>query len=126
MYRLMDTESYKEVHALVVGGGDSAVEAALGLALQRTNTVTLSYRKPEFTRLKARNLEHLHDAIKRRTLSVILNSQVREIRDTDVTMETTEGMLTLKNDYVFVFAGGEMPYEFLKQIGVEFQAKVIQ
>ena len=126
MYRLMDTESYKEVHALVVGGGDSAVEAALGLALQRTNTVTLSYRKPEFTRLKARNLEHLHDAIKRRTLSVILNSQVREIRVTDVTLETTEGILILKNDYVFVFAGGEMPYEFLKQIGVEFQAKVIQ
>ncbi len=126
MYRLMDTESYKEVHALVVGGGDSAVEAALGLALQRTNNVTLSYRKSEFTRLKARNMEHLDDAIKRRNLSVVMNSHVREIRSTDVTLETEQGVLTLRNDYVFVFAGGEMPYDFLKQIGVEFQAKVIQ
>ncbi len=56
MYRLMDTESYKDVHVLVVGGGDSAVEAAIGLALQKSNKVTLSYRKPEFTRLKARNV----------------------------------------------------------------------
>jgi putative YpdA family bacillithiol system oxidoreductase len=126
MYRLMDTESYKEVHALVVGGGDSAVEAALGLALQRSNNVTLTYRKSEFTRLKARNMEHLNDAIKRRTLSVLLNSQVREIRKTDVMLDTDQGPLTIRNDFVFIFAGGEMPYEFLKKIGVEFQAKVIQ
>ena len=126
MYRLMDTESYQEVHALVVGGGDFAVEAALGLALQRANNVTLSYRKPEFSRPKVRNLEHLNDAIKRRTLSVVLNSQVREIRNMDVVLETSEGTLKLRNDYVFVFAGGEMPFDFLKQIEVEFQAKVIE
>jgi thioredoxin reductase (NADPH) len=126
MYRLMDTESYKDVHVLVVGGGDSAVEAALGLALLRTNRVTLSYRKPEFTRLKARNLEHLNDAIKRHTLSVVLNSQVREIRATDVVLDTGQGAMTIRNDFVFIFAGGEMPYDFLRQIGVEVQAKVIQ
>jgi thioredoxin reductase len=102
------------------------VEAALGLALQRTNTVTLSYRKPEFTRLKARNMERLNDAIKRRTVRVVMDSQVREIGSTDVVLDTVEGLLTLRNDYVFIFAGGEMPFDFLKQIGVEFQAKVIQ
>ena len=126
MYRLMDTESYKDVHVLVIGGGDSAIEAALGLALQPGNTVTLSYRRSEFTRLKARNLEHLKDARKRRTLSVVLNSQVREIRTADVVLDTPDGAVTVKNDYVFVFAGGEMPYDFLKHIGVEFQAKMIQ
>ncbi len=126
MYRLMDTESYKDVHVLVVGGGDSAVEAALGLALQKGNKVTLSYRKPEFTRLKARNMEHLNDAIKRRAVNVVLNSQVREIRATDVVLETSEGAKTVRNDFVFIFAGGEMPYDFLRQIGIEFQAKVIQ
>jgi thioredoxin reductase (NADPH) len=125
-YRLMDTESYKGVHALVVGGGDSAVEAALGLALQRTNTVTLSYRKAEFTRLKARNMEHLNDAIKRGTVDVVLNSNVGEIRETEVVLETEDGLVTVRNDYVFIFAGGEVPYDFLKQIGVELQAKVIQ
>jgi thioredoxin reductase (NADPH) len=124
MYRLM--EAYQGVSVLVVGGGDSAVEAALGLALQRTNTVTLSYRKPEFTRLKTRNMERLNDAVKRRTLNIMLNSQVREIREKDVLMETSEGGLTLKNDYVFIFAGGVMPFDFLRQIGVEFQAQVIQ
>jgi thioredoxin reductase (NADPH) len=126
MYRLMDTESYKDVHVLVVGGGDSAVEAALGLALQKGNKVTLSYRKPEFTRLKARNNEHLNDAIKRRTVNVVLSSQVREIRVTDVVLDTSEGAKTLRNDFVFIFAGGEMPYDFLRQIGIEFQGKVIQ
>jgi thioredoxin reductase (NADPH) len=126
MYRLMDTESYKDVHALVIGGGDSALEAALGLALQKTNEVTLSYRKPEFTRLKSRNLEHLNQAIKRRTLNVVMNSNVREIRGSDVVLDTPEGALTIKNDFVFIFAGGEMPFEFLRQVGIEFQAKVIQ
>jgi thioredoxin reductase len=126
MYRLMDTESYKDVHALVVGGGDSAIEAALGLALQKGNKVTLSYRKGDFTRLKARNLEHVNDAVRRRTLRVLLNSQVCDIKSNDVVLDTSEGRLTLRNDYVFIFAGGEMPHDFLRQIGVEFQAKVIQ
>jgi thioredoxin reductase (NADPH) len=126
MYRLMDTESYKGIRALVIGGGDSAVEAAVGLSLQRTNSVTLSYRKGEFSRLKARNQEHLNDAIKRRAVNVVLNSQVREIRSDEVVLETREGPLTVPNDYVFIFIGGEMPYDFLRQIGVEFEARVFE
>jgi thioredoxin reductase (NADPH) len=55
MYRLIDAESYQDCDILVVGGGDSAVEAAAGLALQGTNRVTLSYRKGEFSRMHGRS-----------------------------------------------------------------------
>ena len=54
MYKLLDAETYKGKKVLVVGGGDSAIEAALGLAHQEGNTVTISYRKPNFFRLKTR------------------------------------------------------------------------
>jgi cation diffusion facilitator CzcD-associated flavoprotein CzcO len=46
-----------------VGGGDSAIEAALGLSSQPQNHVTISYRKPTFFRLKARNQVHLNAAV---------------------------------------------------------------
>ena len=54
-YSLMDAASYRGRRVLVVGGGDSAVEAAIGLAEQPGNEVTLSYRGEAFTRIKARN-----------------------------------------------------------------------
>src|SRR6185369_3032240 len=62
MYGLIDAEAYRNARILVVGGGDSAVEAALGLAHQAGNRVVLSYRGAEFTRLKARNAQRLSAA----------------------------------------------------------------
>ncbi len=59
-------------------------------------------------------------------MNVILGSQVCEIRGTDVVLDTSEGALTVRNDFVFILPGGEMPYDFLRQIGIEIPAKVIQ
>ncbi|TFG96835.1 MAG: 4Fe-4S dicluster domain-containing protein, partial [Calditrichales bacterium] len=64
MYKLMDAESYSNEHLLIVGGGDSAVEAAIGLARQTGNTVTISYRKPKFFRLKTRNEKRIQEFVK--------------------------------------------------------------
>jgi thioredoxin reductase/NAD-dependent dihydropyrimidine dehydrogenase PreA subunit len=122
-YRLIDAESYQNVDVLVVGGGDSAVEAAMGLALQGSNRVTMSYRKGEFTRLKDRNVEHLQHYLKKKAITVIFNSQPTVIREKEVLLETREGLKVIPNDYVFVFAGGELPFEFLKSVGVGFQSK---
>ncbi len=124
-YRLIDTSSYSNAHLLVVGGGDSAIEAAVGLSTQSGNTVTLSYRKSEFTRIKERNRKHIDDALKRNRLAVLFESEVTEIGENDVTIKTSAGMLTLKNDYTFIFAGGESPNDFLKAVGIEIQQRQI-
>lgn len=124
-YRLIDAETYRDCDVLVVGGGDSAVEAAVGLALHGTNRVTLSYRKPEFTRLKDRNAKHLEEYRKRKALNVILSSNVKEILEREVRIETAEGVRAVPNDYVFIFAGGEMPFELLKKAGIKFQEQVV-
>jgi thioredoxin reductase (NADPH) len=124
-YRLIDAGTYSACDLLVVGGGDSAIEAAVGLALHGTNRVTLSYRGSEFTRLKERNRRHLDEYRKRRALCVLLNSNVREIREKEVCIDTPEGTRVLRNDFVFIFAGGEMPFEFLKKAGVRFQDQIV-
>jgi thioredoxin reductase (NADPH) len=124
-YRLIDAETYRDCDVLVVGGGDSAVEAAVGLALHGTNRVTLSYRKSEFTRLKDRNAKHLEEYRKRNAVTVLLNSNVKGIGDKNVEIETPEGSRVVPNDYVFIFAGGEMPFEFLKKTGIKFQEQVV-
>lgn len=125
MYKLIDTQTYQNCDVLVVGGGDSAVEAAVGLASQSTNRVTLSYRKGEFTRIKQRNRQHVEEYLGRKKLRVAFNSEVEEILDEYVVLKTAEGTEEIKNDYVFVFAGGEMPYDFLRSIGIGFQTQTL-
>ena len=124
-YRLIDAETYKDNDVLIVGGGDSAVEAAVGLALHGTNRVTLSYRKEVFARLKERNARRLEEFRKKKAVNVVLNSNVKEIREKEVDLETSEGVRVLPNDYVFIFAGGEMPFDFLKKTGIRFQEQVV-
>ena len=126
MYRLIDAETYQGYHVLVVGGGDSAVEAAMGLALHGTNTVTLSYRQAQFTRLKDRNSKHLEEYSRSKKISVIFNSVVTQILEHEVILDTPGGRREIRNDYVFVFAGGEMPFEFLKKIGIRFHTQLLQ
>jgi len=121
MYKLMDAESYSNEHVLVVGGGDSAVEAAIGLARQMGNTVTLSYRKSSFFRIKSKNEEKIKKMIAEKKIAVLFNSTVAEIRDTEVSLRTEgDEMLVVPNSYVFVFAGGEPPFPLMKKIGIQF------
>ncbi len=125
-YRLIDAASYQNCKVLVVGGGDSAIEAAIGLATQTDNTVTLSYRKGEFTRIKERNRQHIDDFVRRKKISVLFNSDVLNISETEVKIKTTDKEITLPNEYVFVFAGGELPNEFLKKIGVQMHMQTVE
>ncbi len=125
-YRLVDAASYQHSHILVVGGGDSAIEAAVGLATQKNNTVTLSYRKGEFSRIKERNRLHIEEQVAKKKITLVYNSEVREIRPDTVLLETADGTQVLPNAFVFIFAGGEMPNEFLKKIGIQMQTQTIQ
>ncbi len=119
-YRLIDATRYRDFRILIVGGGDSAIEAALGLAAQPGNRVTVSYRKEGFFRLKARNEEHIEQAAKNGRIELVFQSQVKEIRAADVVLDLDGRERELANDFVFVFAGGEPPYPMLRQAGVAF------
>jgi thioredoxin reductase/Pyruvate/2-oxoacid:ferredoxin oxidoreductase delta subunit len=118
MYHLLDAEAYRDKRILIVGGGDSAVEAALGLAHQRGNKVTLSYRRDAFSRLKKRNEDRVAQAIRRRQVDVAFSSSPVEVRAGSVTLEVRGGRKEIPNDYVWIFAGGTPPAEFLERIGV--------
>ena len=124
-YRLIDAASYQNRDLLVVGGGDSAVEAAIALALQRTNRVTLSYRGEEFSRLKSRNVEHLKENVARKKIATIMGSNIKEIREQSVVLNSPQGVVELKNDFVFVCVGGELPFEFLQRVGIKFHREII-
>lgn len=119
MYSLIDAEAYQDQAILVVGGGDSAVEAAMGLAHQPGNRVTLSYRKGEFTRLKDRNSQRIREMIRKGRISVRFNSEVTQIREDAVTLSEAGASRDLPNNYVFIFAGGTSPNAFLEKVGVQ-------
>ncbi|HGY56091.1 MAG TPA: 4Fe-4S dicluster domain-containing protein [Caldithrix abyssi] len=120
MYKLIDAESYQNEHLLVVGGGDSAIEAAIGLANQPGNRVTISYRKDKFFRIKRRNEQRLSEYIRSGRIQVVFNSQVICIEEKIVRLKTVKEDMHLPNDYTFIFAGGEPPFQLLKKIGIRF------
>ena len=119
MYSLLDAEAYTESRILVVGGGDSAVETAMGLAHQRGNSVTLSYRKGEFSRIKERNAQRLKEYVRAGKLFVVFNSQPVEIHERLVVLEVAGSRRELPNDFVWVLAGTLPPNDFLQHIGVQ-------
>ncbi len=120
MYRLIEADHYVNKKILVVGGGDSAVEAAMGLAHQVGNTVTLSYRGAEFTRVKERNAIRVKDCVRKGKLKVVFNSNPVEFTKDSAVLDVGGQKQTIPNDYVWIFAGGEPPTAFLKKIGVSF------
>jgi thioredoxin reductase (NADPH) len=123
MYRLIEADHYINKKILVIGGGDSAVEAAMGLATQLGNTVTLSYRQANFSRLKDRNVKRLEECVKKGKLKVIFNSNPVEFTEESAILEVSGATQKLANDFVWIFAGGDPPTAFLKKIGVGFNSK---
>lgn len=125
IYDVVDMESFAGQRMLVVGGGDSAVESAVGLARQEGTTVILSYRGDAFARVKERNREHLEQSVHCGRLRVVLNSQVREIRPDAVVLDVGGREEIVPNDGVVIRIGGEPPYKLLEDIGVKIVKKDI-
>ncbi|HET6348371.1 MAG TPA: NAD(P)-binding domain-containing protein, partial [Candidatus Krumholzibacteria bacterium] len=125
IYDVADMDSFAGQRMMVVGGGDSAAESAVGLSRQPGTTVVLSYRGETFARVKERNRAKLDDAVKRGTLRIVLNSEVREIREGEVTLDVMGRREVVPNDVVVVRIGGEPPYTFLEKIGVHIVKKDI-
>ena len=119
VYRLIDAEQYRGMHVLVVGGGDSAAEAALSIAAERGTTVTISCRGDEiFTRPKDKNRQQLKQGVEKKRITVYLDANVKEIGTETVTLIHEGKEIKMKNDGVIVCAGGTLPTPMLKEIGV--------
>lgn len=123
VYRLIDPEQYKGQHVLVVGGGDSALEAAASIAEAGGGGVVLSYRGAEFDRAKARNRERINAAAKGGILKVMMKSSVKQIEAESVAIEADGGLSKVRNDAVIVSAGGVLPSDFLKRVGITVETK---
>ncbi len=123
VYRLIDPEQYRGQNVIVVGGGDSALEAAASIAELGDASVTLSYRGEAFQRAKQRNRQRVEAASASNQLKVLLNSQVEEIRPDSVLLKLPTRKLEVSNDAVIVSAGGILPNDFLRSIGIEVETK---
>jgi thioredoxin reductase/ferredoxin len=124
-YRLIEADSYDDVDILVVGGGDSAIEAALALSKSGKNRVALSYRGEAFSRARERNQQAVREAQDKGRVLVMFNSQLREIREDSVTLDASGETVELPNRYVFIMIGGESPENFLQKTGVEIVERVV-
>lgn len=122
-YRLLEPELIKNKKIIVVGGGDSAIESALLLADQ--NKVTISYRSNAFSRIKPKNAENINIAVKSGLIDLKLNSNIVSIETDSIhyTENDSKEVLKMANDFVFIFAGGELPTQFLRKIGIEITTK---
>lgn len=121
-YRLLEPEQIQNEHILVVGGGDSAVEAALQLCGH--NQVILSYRKDAFSRIKPGNSEKIQDAMQQGRVDVRFSTNLRNIGKEEVILGNGgTGDQRIRNDRVYIFAGGELPTQFLNKIGIQITRK---
>ena len=123
-YSLLEPEAYEGDRIVVVGGGDSAVEAAIALADQPGNEVSLSYRQAQFSRIKSGNQRRIEEAIKAGKVKALWQTNLSEITSTEVAYRDKDGAEhRMPNSQVFVFAGGEMPTGFLRACGVQIETK---
>ncbi|HEY7643251.1 MAG TPA: NAD(P)-binding domain-containing protein [Steroidobacteraceae bacterium] len=123
VYRLIDPEQYSGQHVLVVGGGDSALEAAASVAELGNTQVVLSYRGDAFQRAKQRNRERVAAAERSGVLRVMLGSNVKQITPDAVVIEQNGKMEQMRNDAIIVNAGGVLPTEFLRSVGIQIETK---
>jgi len=120
MYRLIEADHYINKKILVVGGGDSAIEAAMGLANQAGNQVTLCYRGERFSRIKERNTKRIEDCMKSGKVRVLFQTNPVEFKANSVVLDIKGEGSEIPNDFAWIFAGGTPPNDFLKKIGVGF------
>ncbi len=116
-YELIDPEQYKKAKVVVIGGGDSALEAAWQLTEEAEATVNLVHRSEGF-RGKAKNVEHVEALRKEARLGVFLNTKTLKILPGSVEVNTPAGPRSLPADYVIILIGGELPTALLESLNI--------
>jgi thioredoxin reductase (NADPH) len=123
VYRLIDPEQYASRRVLVVGGGDSALEAAVRIAEQPGAEVVISYRGKSYARARAKNRERLHELVGEGRIRELLDSTVTQIDPATVALLHSGDRLLLDNDDVIICAGGLLPTAFLSATGIRSETK---
>lgn len=123
VYRLIDPAQYTNQHVLVVGGGDSALEAALAISEEQGTTTALSYRSAAFSRAKVKNRERVEAAVASGKLSLLMESKVKQVTEKSVIIACKDKDVELQNDSIIVCAGGVLPTPFLRKAGIEVEEK---
>ena len=122
-HRLYSPRKYKNESILVVGGGNSAIEAAVTLSEQ--NKVYLSYRGSEIHRAFKDNYRKLNEAIAAGRIELLLNSTISEFGEKEAILRTNRGaqddVRSLPYDHAFVLIGADIPREFLKSLGLKME-----
>jgi thioredoxin reductase (NADPH) len=122
----VDPYAYVRQEALVVGGGNSAAEAALFLSEEGARTTMAIWREDwENKDPKAGAMKHwvrmpLEKEVEAGRLKIVLYSHVNKITEADVTLTTGDGeQLTIANDVVFVLVGSDADLTLLNRLGVQ-------
>jgi thioredoxin reductase/Pyruvate/2-oxoacid:ferredoxin oxidoreductase delta subunit len=123
VYRLADPAQYRNQHVLVVGGGNSALEAAIAIAKEPGATVTLSYRSKVFGKANPKVIDQASTEESNGHLKILLSSTVKHVGEKTVTINTEDGEIEIDNDAVIVCAGGILPTPMLKNLGVDIETK---
>jgi putative YpdA family bacillithiol system oxidoreductase len=119
-YRLIDPAQYTGRRVLVVGGGDSALEAAIQLAEESDAEVAISYRRPEFGRCRPLNKQKIDAHLKSGRIKALMSTEIVSIERETVSLKNGTAQ-TIPNDFVIACLGGELPNEFLKSIGISIR-----
>ncbi|TNE50687.1 MAG: 4Fe-4S dicluster domain-containing protein [Deltaproteobacteria bacterium] len=120
-YSLRGPEEYQGDKCLVVGGGDSALEAATMLADEPGTQVTLCYRRDRLWRAKRPNIDKVMQYAEEGKIQLLLEASPLEIKPSSVRIQVKDEEVELMNDSVFVFIGGKLPLGFLEESGVEMR-----
>ncbi|MDH3633684.1 MAG: NAD(P)-binding domain-containing protein [Gammaproteobacteria bacterium] len=123
VYSLIDPEQYLGKKVLVVGGGDSALEAALSIVDAGGADVSISYRSDAFSRAKAKNRERVDNYAAASKVKLYLSSNLINISPHEVVLEHKGQAIQLENDAIIINAGGILPTGFLKDIGISVETK---
>ncbi len=129
-YRMIDPEQYIGEKVLVVGGGDSALEAACSIAEldkggEKGTKVWLSYRSNAFSRAKPKNRKRVDTLKAEGNLEVLFSSNVESITKQSVIFkaEADQPSFEIPNTSIIVCAGGILPTPFLKKVGISISTK---
>jgi dihydropyrimidine dehydrogenase (NAD+) subunit PreT len=120
-YRLVDPDQYEGCKVLVVGGGDAAIEAAVQLAEESDAEVTISYRGDAFARAREANRTRINQLVTQRRIRALMSSEVETILPDEVVLTASGSPEVVRNDFVIVSIGGDLPLEFLARSGISLK-----